>query len=528
MASLPLMIGKADPYHAAMTNLLRTWSMASATVLSAMLSACLIASPAVARQHGAPPLKPVTPLTPLSGADPCTRCAGYLLPGRAEPNPDAVYRIDSDLPEMLMSTGVLYSTAPVLPEFLTKGGEPVIESQRRQRNLGFTTIDDRFEVFVYHLNYEGQAPRSRRVLVHARNTGDSPVTIKPRQIMESRGVMAKADGPESRMSVRMLANRWDRVLDRVSISPGEGRVIAWSPRLSVLDAPADDPDVSPSDFFTGMVQGEFEHAAGETVKPSIEVAVVAIDAATPRDGFDRACVEAMGRGAQSGEEGMDLQIPPPACHVRRVGGVSWSFLWRSDEMVIDVSALPRATKPFGPAGLSFLMAAPAVQTKDCPQARQTGDMLLHPGYVHADTVGNYQVEYLVTFTLVNPGSSGDASLVDLRFGKHDADIGLAWQFQIGKAPATREQLASRPLYVQWAGPWRKDDLADDTRSFFAPVKGLAEEAAIESPLALVPGERTTVTLRLMPVGTSSLPFHIHVVPIKPKLSIPTAVPVAEP
>jgi hypothetical protein len=511
-----------------MTNELRTRLSVSAPVACAAIAACLLAQSALARQQARTVLKPITPLTPLSGTDPCTRCFGYLLPGRAEPNPDATYRIDSDLPEMLMSTGVLYSTAPVIPEFLTKAGEPVIESQRRQRNLGFTTIDDRFEVFVYHLNYEGQAPRSRRVLVHARNMGDAPVTIKPRQIMESRGVMAKADGPESRMSVRMLADRWDRPMERVTIPPGEGRVIGWSPRLSVPDAPAEDLDVSNSDFFTGMVQGEFEHDASTNGKPSLEVAVVAIDAAVPREGFDRACVETMARGAQSGEEGMDLQIPPPQCHVRRVGGVSRSFLWRSEEMVIDVTNLPKDSKPFGPAGLSFLMAAPAVQTRDCPQARQTGDMLLHPGYVHPDTIGNYQVEYLVTLTLVNPATSGNAALVDLRFGKHDADVGLAWQFQMGKSPATREQLMSRPRFVQWAGPWRKDDLADDTRSFFAPVKGLVEEPAIESPVALVPGERTTVTLRFMPVGTSSLPFHIHVVPVKPTLSIPTAVPVAEP
>jgi hypothetical protein len=509
-----------------MTNIPRPVSFHSLLALCAAMVLGLGGQASAQAPEGKTVLKPISPLTPLSGSDPCTRCFGFLLPGRAEPKPDSVYRIDSDLPEMLTSTGVLYSTAPVLPKFLTKAGEPVIESQRRQRNLGFTTIDDRFEVFVYHLNYEGQAPRSRRVLVHARNLGDASVTIKPRQIMESHGVMAKADGPESRLSLRMLANRWDRILDRVEIPAGEGRVIGWSPRLSVTDAPADDPDRSKSDFFTGMVQGEFESSPG--LRPSIEVAVVAIDAATPREGFDRACVEAMARGAQSGEAGMDLQIPPPACHVRRVGGVSRSFLWRSDEMVIDVSTLPRAEKAFGPAGLSFLMAAPAVQTRDCPQARQTGDMLLHPGYVHADTVGNYQVEYLVTLTLVNPGSSGDAALVDLRFGKHDADVGLAWQFQIGKSPATRDQVASRPLFVQWAGPWRKDDLPDDTRSLLAPVKGLAEEAAVESPLALVPGERTTVTLRLMPVGTSSLPFHIHVVPVKPKVTVPTAVPVAEP
>lgn len=511
-----------------MTNVLRTGVLASLVPLAAAAVGGMAVSAAFAQSPGNPPLKPITPLIPLSGSDPCTRCAGFLLPGRAEPNPDAAYRIDSDLPEMLLSTGVLYSTVPVLPEFLTKAGDPVIESQRRQRNNGFTAIDDRFEVFLYHLNYAGQAPRSRRVLVHARNTGSEPLTVSPRQIMESRGVMAKADGPESRLSLRMLSNRWDRVLERVTIPAGEGRVIGWSPRLSVPDAPAADLDVSNSDFFTGMVQGEFETPASGAGKPSLEVSVVAIDAAVPREGFERACVEAMSRGAQSGEEGMDLQIPPPACHVRRVGGVSRSFLWRSEEMVIDVSALPRATKPFGPPGVSFLMAAPAVQTKDCPQARQTGDMLLHPGYVHADTVGNYQVEYLLTLTLVNPGTSGDAALVDLRFGKHDADIGLAWQFQTGKSAATREQLASKPLHVQWAGPWRKDDLADDTRSFFAPVKGLAEEPATESPIALVPGERTTVTLRLMPVGTSSLPFHIHVVPVKPKVSVPTATPVAEP
>ena len=160
-------------------------------------------------------------------------------------------------------------------------------------------------------------------------------------------------------------------------------------------------------------------------------------------------------------------------------------------------------------GVRFLMAAPRVQTASCPQASQTSPMLLHPGYVHDDTVGNYQVEYLVPLTMENPSESPVG--VDVRFGKNDADVGLAWQVNVGDAPARREAMLSLPLRVQWAGAWRTDDLPDNTRSFLAPAA--PGDSATPGCLVLAPGERRVVTLRFMVVGTSSLPFTLNVVPV---------------
>jgi hypothetical protein len=36
----------------------------------------------------------------------------------------------------------------------------------------------------------------------------------------------------------------------------------------------------------------------------------------------------------------------------------------------------------------------------------------------------------------------------------------------------------------------------------------------EGPLTLGPGESTWVSMRLMAIGTSSLPWQLHVVPVK--------------
>lgn len=516
-----------------------------------------------------------TPLVALSGDDKCSRCAGVLLPGRLEffaaiagaaANAsggvgDVPLRVDSDLPEIFLSTGVLYSTSATLPEFRAKDGTPVNEAQRRQRSNGFATIDGGFEVFLYHMSNptpeaQGAAttePRRRRVVVMVRNTGASALTIRPRQIMESRGKMAAADGPESRLTARMLRDDWRSVIESLTIEPGAARVIAWSPRLSTPDEAGPNgsetgagADSSPSDFFTGMVRAAVESVGGESTRAELEVSVIAIDAATARDDFDSAALAASSRGAWSGEGGMDLQIPPPTCHVRRVVGVSRSFLWRGDEVVLNaadlrgsaglpaeqnagdvpahrdpdfhrgerdpITAASEARKRAVGAvsGVAFLMAAPAVQTVSCSQARQTADMLLHPGYVHADTVGNYQVEYLLTFTLINP--SAIERSVDIRFGKQDADVGLAWQVHSGQSPLTREDLRTLDVNVQWAGGWRKDDLSDNTRSLLVPAKGTSADVAAPGRLVVPAGGKQTVSVRAMIVGTSSLPFFVYVVP----------------
>ena len=462
----------------------------------------------------------ITPLVELKSANRCDRCAGFLLPGKIEPSPETVYRIDSDLPEIFLSTGVLYSTRAVLPEFLTKDGKPVPREMREQRNSGFAGIDGAFEVFVYHMSNPGLGEdagvRERRIVVYAKNVGTQAEVLRPRQIMEASGTMAKADGPESRLAYRVLEDRWERMMDSVRVEPGKGAVIAWTPRLSVKGAKG--TDETSSDFVTGLVRVDVGEASaaedGDSAKPvpppplpqgektpggaNFEISVIAIDGATKEAEFGAAAELVIEKGARSGEGEMDLTIVPPECHVRRVVGVSKNFLWRSENVRIDVGALDSR-------GISFLMAAPGIQTKACPEAKQTQDLLLSPGYVHAETIGNYMQEYMITLTLVN--ASEEVKRVDVRFGKQDADVGVAWEVDVGDKPATREALMGYPTLVEWAGAWRKDDLPDNTRSFFMSDRARNEAQWIEVPAK---GEKT-VTIRMMPVGTSSLPFEIRVV-----------------
>lgn len=466
-------------------------------------------------------MQPLTELVKLESTRSCDRCAGYLLPGRIEASPETVYRIDSDLPEIFLSPGVLYTTRAELPEFLTKDGKAVPREMRVQRNAGFAGIDGSFEVFVYHMSNPAidgapTAPRERRVVVYAKNVGSAAAVLKPRQIMEAHGTMAKAHGPESRLAYRVMEDRWERMVDEVRLEPGKGEVIAWTPRLSVKGAKG--KDETSSDFVTGLVRVD---VAGEEGKgdskaerqnpppaPSLgegelrhgvfEVSVIAIDGAVEAEDLGSAAEALLDVGARSGEGAMDLTIPPPECHVRRVVGVSKNFLWRSEDVRLDASRLDER-------GVSFLMAAPGIQTLQCPQAKQTQDLLLSPGFVPPETIGNYMQEYLVTLTLVNPGAA--AKMVDVRFWKQDADVGVAWQVDVGDRAATREALMDYPTLVEWAGGWRKDDLPDNTRSFFMNDSARNEAQWIEVPAK----SEKTVTIRMMPVGTSSLPFEVRVV-----------------
>ncbi|MCE2652850.1 MAG: hypothetical protein ACK51N_04365 [bacterium] len=460
---------------------------------------------------------PPMPIQPAPQPSPCTRCAGWILPGKLEPIPEHPYRIDSDLPEMFTSLGVLYSTRATLPPLRAKSGEPVPESQRKQRNLGFRTIDAGFEVFLYHLSYAGDGPRDRRLTVYVTNRGSATVTVRPSQIIEARGTMATFDGPESRLAVRTLQGQWDHPVPEVRIPPAAGRVIAWTPRISDTQAPSGDADRFTEDFVTGIVRAQVSSPAAA----DLEVAVIAVAGDTPVEALTDASKALLDVGANSAET-MDLSILPPECHVRRVSGVSRNFLWRSADTLIDLSSLPntplmlkdgKGASHAGPPGIGLLMTAPRVQTVDCPDARQTGDMLLHPGYVHPETIGNYQVEYLVNLTLSNPTDSPRS--IDLRFGKHDADIGLAWQIAIGSTYATGDALKALPAHVQWAGAWRKDDLPDNTRSFLAPLKHADDTTARPGSLTVQARSRVCVSLRFVPVGTSSMPFMLHAVPAEP-------------
>lgn len=437
------------------------------------------------------------------------------MPGSIQPAWDTTYRIDSDLPEIFLSTGVLYATVPVLPPFNTKAGEPVIEAQRTQRNNGFTTINDNFEVFLYHMSNPGEEPRSRRVVVYVRNVGEEAVDLMAKQIMEADGKMGKVDGPEGRLGIRALdLNAWSTVSPNSNhIAPGNGAAIGWSPRLS-NDAY---DDATKSSFFTGIVRvevGSLAFVSAGAVESegltkqrqkqidatNLQVYVIAVSSEVPVNELSEACEALINKGAHSGEGAMDINIAPPPCHVRRVVGVSKNFLWQSENVVLNADALTTE-------GIAFQMAAPKVQTVGCEIARQTQDMLLHPPYVHADTVGNYMQEYLIHLTLDNPGT--ESRTVDVRFGKQDASIGLAWQVAVADYPKKTIMMmnSENQIHTNWAGAWTTDDLPDNTRSFFEGSPELG-------PVTLAPGENRTVTLRLLPLASSSLPFQIHVMEVE--------------
>jgi hypothetical protein len=128
-------------------------------------------------------------------------------------------------------------------------------------------------------------------------------------------------------------------------------------------------------------------------------------------------------------------------------------------------------------------------------------MLLHPPYVHPETVGNYLVNYEITLELVNT-SSAPVEL-DLRFGKQDADIGLAWQVLS----------QDTKVYTAWAGKSKTHDLADNTHSLLVDPAG--STTAQVGKLRLEPKLERTVVLRLAPLPSSSLPFALGILASTP-------------
>lgn len=425
-----------------------------------------------------------TPLVALRGVDECTRCSGYLLPGVLVPRADWPLRIDSDLPELFRGVGVLYSTTKVLPPFDMQDGRGVPEAMRTQLSAGFAGIDGAFEVFLYHFVRDPEdARQSVRIVVYAKNLLGEDVLVEPRQAMATDGPFAELDGPEVQLGRALLEGSWTRPLESVRLGPRQGRAIGWTPCLQAKQAGV---DATTSGFVNGLVRAELAAASGGAAR--VEVHVVAVGASTPLHELSEACEALLARGARS-QETMDLSVVPPKCHVRRVSGVSRNFLWRGGAR-LDVTRIDAD-------GLSFLMAAPAVQTSECPDARQTAPMLLHPPYVHPETIGNYLVEHEIELRLANPGD--EPLSLDLRFGKQDADIGLAWQVLVGDEPPARAALLAAEVQVGWAGKWKKDDLPDDTRSFMA------------KRVVVPPAGEQVVALRFVPLPSASMPFLLKLV-----------------
>jgi len=422
-----------------------------------------------------------TAFQPLLSEDPCNKCAGYALPGERIPSHETKWTIHSDLPETFTSEGVLYATTPVLPPFNALSGDPISEEMRTQVNRGFKTIDDDFEVFFFHTTNPPSTNPGRRVVVYVRNAGDAPVTIDPRQAVTTEGLIGTVHEMENNLAKKVMAGNWDEPHAPVTLQPGEGAVVASS---TIFAAPRQTPEASRNRNAFGVVQAQVEPAG----KADVEVFVVGLPAG-PAETMKQDAEKLLGIGANSGEAVIDMTSEPSGCQVRRSTGVFESFSWKSAPVVVDLDV---ATSP----SLRFPMAVPEVQSQGCPEIQQTAPLVLHSRASRPDTVGNYMNEYLLSFEFINTGTEPKSP--DLRFGKEDADIGLAWQYAVGPKPATPEELRALPVHAAWAGPKQTADLEDNTRSMF-----------INGRPVVAPGASVHVGVRFMIVGNASLPFHLH-------------------
>ncbi|MCC6548204.1 hypothetical protein IT570_13645 [Candidatus Sumerlaeota bacterium] len=426
-----------------------------------------------------------TPPKHLTATVECSRCTNHLLPGRLWPAEGIAYTIHSDLPEMFSTSGVLYSTEPVRPPFTLKSGEPLGEEMRLQKNNGFKTIDGNFEVFLFHISQPGDGTAPRRIVVYARNVGKSGVAITPRQVIVTDGVIGTKHDMENTLGRRVLSESWDRPLGATSIEPGKGAVIAYSKQFSTG---TNDADSSANVNCLGIVRADV--ASSEVADaPNLQVFIVAIPAGeTSTMTTEAESHLATGAGSQEGV--VDLASEPSGCQLRRATGVMHGCIFKNEPITIDVDQL--VANP-----IAYQMALPAVQSKECPEARQTADFLLYPPASRPDSVGNYMMEYELRLHLINRNPT-ETRVFDLRFGKSDADVGLAWQIAPHFLNIPAAELKKEPVRTGWAGPKQLDD-QNDTRSF------LAEDEQI----IIGPCEEDSVTLRFMILGNSSLPFQIH-------------------
>lgn len=451
-----------------------------------LLSVAILPAQAPAPACPEPPAPPAS----LDHADQCTKCQFHYLPGKVDFTADTRWTIHSDMPEVMLTDGVLYTTRAVLPPFQTKAGVDVPEDFRTQKNNSFTSIDDDFEVFLFHISQPGDGTKPRRVVVYVANRGDEAVIINPRQVIATDGTIGTIHEMESGLGRRVMEGKWDTPLSAQAIAPGKGAVVAYSKQFA---APKNSDDSSANVNCFGIVQGAVSTASGKPAK--LEVSIVGIPAG-PANQATTAAEALLAQGAQSGEGYIDVLSDPQGCQLRRATGVFRSFAWRSDTVTLDAANLPKD-------GLAFQMAAGAIQTKDCPEGRQTGDLALYPRYVRPDTIGNYMTEYRATFKMVNTDKEKPRTF-DIRFGKKDADVGLAWQVAVDpKAAASDAALKALPVRTAWAGPKQTADLEGDWRSFFEQDKELTT--------TLAPCGETWVSLRFMVLGNSSLPFQVGVV-----------------
>lgn len=438
---------------------------------------------------------PTVLLNAISTAS-CNLCRVLVLPGAKEPHPVTSYYLHSDLPEIFKTPGVVYSTQPVLPPFNLNDGTPQSLAQRTQVNNGFTSINGSFDVFVFHISSPGDGSSPRRLVVYARNDGTGSVSIDPQQVMQTDGTIGNVHQMESTLGARVLNDSWDDPLGSMTLAPGQGRVVAYSKRFSIL---SNGSDASQNVNCFGRVRAIVSNVDPIGNPTNLTLFVVGIPASSNLATLDAQTVPYLTVGADSGEAEVNMATPIAGCALNRACGVLQNFVWRSDLVTIDIDEIPTA-------GHQFQMALPTVQSGGCPTQRQTQDMILRPNYAPPDTVGNYMIEYRMAYRFINRSASNNRA-VDLRFGRNDADVGLAWQVATNGGGLPSDALTDvNPARTGWVGPNQTSDLPDNTRSFLESDGGV---------ITLPPCGERYVSVRFLILGNSSLPFQVGVYPAAP-------------
>jgi len=425
---------------------------------------------------------PVNPVVRTGSQEACNLCFGSILPGSHEDHPDSEYYIISDVPERFGTEGILYSTRETMP--VQAPDYPPSPFDVQETN-GFTSIDDNFDVFMFHISSPGDGSAPRRIVVYAQNNGANSVEISPVQKIVTDGIIGTVHEMESTLGEDFLNGAVDDfgLPDTITVPAGEGAVIGFSKKFSTFPAGTyKSQNVNCFGRLRAQVAG---------TDPDLDVFIAAIDttsADVPPDVLSiKSSVESLVASNTGAEEleSFDFDSSPPGCALRRSTGVFPQSTWRSDLITYDLNALP--------GGVTYQMGLDDIRTGGCPDMSQTVGALRYPRFLRDESIGNFMADHRVQFRVINSGT--EPREFDLEFGKSDADIGLVYQLAEGESLPPDSAVNAETAVSEWAGPNQNAVFA----SFFP-----------DSPQTLAPGEEIYIALRFQILGNSSTPFQIRI------------------